>query len=457
MNDKFYKKLNRAIKYIDSWLDLRYQRNEWPGFTVAISHKGKILFNKSYGYTNLDTKEKLTPNHIFRIASHSKTFTATAIMQLFEKKKLKLDDHMVKYLQWLSNHRDKRFKQITIKQLLSHKAGIIRDGLDTNYWLLEKPFPTKEEFIEKVLEADLVLDVNKKLKYSNIGYTLLGLIIEQVSGQSYEDFVIENIIKPLDLKNTGPEFTASIENKLVMGYSMKEENKKRKPFKTSIDTKVLSPATGFYSTSEDLCKFFYAQTVGYGKLLSDDSKKIMQKGEIKVPQSDLGEKYGLGMIVTPIGKRKKSFGHGGSFPGHNTSTRCDPENQLIVTVLTNCIDGLATHFMKGIFQILYYFEDHYSESAKLDLDKFEGRLKNIWGITDVVSIGKHLVAIYPDLFNPFEEVEILKYLKGNTLKIGKTNGYYSEGELVHYSFDKNQKIKSVKYAGATMLPENGKD
>ncbi len=74
------KALNHSVEYIKSWLEFRYEREEVPGFVVAISHKGKIILNEAYGFADLEKKTKLTPNHIFRIASHSKTFTATALM-----------------------------------------------------------------------------------------------------------------------------------------------------------------------------------------------------------------------------------------------------------------------------------------------------------------------------------------------------------------------------------------
>ena len=187
---------------MDSWLDFRYKRGELPGFVVAVSHQGKIIFNNAYGFSNLERKEKLKNNHIFRIASHSKTFTATAIMQLVEQGKISLNDKIVDYLPWLNEHRDKWFKSVTITQLLSHGAGVIRDGLDSDYWQLKNPFPDKAQFKKEILEADLVLNNNSHMKYSNYGYTLLGLIVEQVSGKSYKDFVTENIIAPLKLQNT---------------------------------------------------------------------------------------------------------------------------------------------------------------------------------------------------------------------------------------------------------------
>ncbi|MDO8582935.1 MAG: serine hydrolase domain-containing protein [bacterium] len=444
-------KLKKSLKFIDSFLDLRYRRNDWPGFAVAISHKGNVVFDKAYGYANLERKEKLTVNHIFRIASHSKTFTATAIMQLFEQKKLKLSDYVVQYLSWLNEHGDKRFRKITIKQLLSHGAGIIRDGLDSGFWILAKPFPNKEQLIKAVLTSNLVLNSNTQMKYSNIGYSLLGLIIEQVSGVSYNDYVLKNIINPLGLENTGPEIDSRIENRIVTGYSRKDNNIIRIPI-ANINTKTMSPATGFYSTSEDICKYFNAQMVGSGKLLSDDSKKIIQKVEWKIKNNWAKEKYGLGFIISIVEKHEL-FGHTGGFPGQITATLCDPKEDLIVTVFTNCIDGLSSSTAKGIISTIYYFDKNYHLNSKQNLSKFEGRFMNLWGIADMVSMGNKVIAVYPDVFRPFDNPEELKYINTNTLKITKTDGFYAEGELVHYNYDKQSQVKSLTYTGSTMLPE----
>src|SRR3982751_6384330 len=87
--------------YFKSWLSFKFEQSDIPGLAVAVAKDGKVIFNEAFGYANLETKEKLTTNHIFRIASHSKTFTATAIMQLQEQGKLKIDDPLVDYLPWL--------------------------------------------------------------------------------------------------------------------------------------------------------------------------------------------------------------------------------------------------------------------------------------------------------------------------------------------------------------------
>lgn len=442
-------KLSIALKFLNTWLEYRYKVNDWPGLTVAVSHKGQLLFNNSYGYANIEKGEKLTPNHIFRIASHSKTFTATAIMQLSEQGKLKIDDSAATYIPWLKTHPDKRFQKVTIKDLLSHKAGVIRDGLDADFWILNKPFMTVEEFKIEVLKSNLVLNPGKKMKYSNFGYTLLGLVIENASNTPYNEYVTKYIVKPLNLKNTGPEYASQVKEKLVMGYSRKD-GKTRLPIATSIDTKIMSPATGFYSTTEDLCTYFQAQFVGSGKLLSDSSKALMQKGHAKILKDNIEKEYGLGFIHYKMGSRK-FFGHGGGFPGHNTITICDPKDELIVCVLLPAINGAAMHFAKGIVSIIDHFEKQYKATTK-DLTKFEGIFENIFAVTQIISMGEKLEAIDPNSFEPFVNVEHLKQLDEKTLRVGSTNSFYSEGENVQYTFDSKQIVVSINYAGMTMLP-----
>lgn len=445
------KQLKKPLRFIDSWLDFRYRRGEWPGYAVAISYKGKIIFNKAYGYANLERKEKLTPNHIFRIASHSKTFTATAIMQLAEKNKLKLSDDIVKYLPSLKKHKDKRFQKITIRQLLSHSAGVIRDGLDSDYWNLERSFPNKEQFIKEILEADLVIDSDKQLKYSNYGFTLLGLIIEKVSGTTYNEYVKKNIIQPLGLISTGPEYNDMIKAKLVTGYSRRDVNKVRLPF-GNIDTKVMSAATGFYSTGEDLCKYFTAHVIGSGQLLSDKSKKEMQKRYWKVKNTKEKDGYGFGLIIYKVGK-KFLFGHSGGFPGQSTNSMCYLDDNLVIVVLTNCIDGFAKAIVKGIVSLLNEYEKNENKKSKYALSKYEGRFMNTWSIIDFLPMGNKVYSVDPDSWELFDEYDELKYINNELLKIIRANSFSSEDELVHFNFNKQGKIASVTYAGATLLPE----
>jgi len=446
--------LEHSLRFIDTWLTFRYDRETVPGYTVAVAHKGKVVFNKSYGYADLEHKTELTPEHIFRIASHSKTFTATALMQLQEKGKLRIDDYIADYLPWLKQHADKRWQKVTIRQVMSHGAGIIRDGVDSDYWQLGRPFPNEDKLKADILESKLVIDSNTKLKYSNYGYSLLGMLVHAVSGQTYNNYIKKHIVDALGLKNTGPEYSAAIKNKLVIGYTHDNVNKLRLPI-DHIDTKSMSAATGFYSTAADICQYFSAQFVGTGKLLDDESKKEMQRVQWHAwtPGQDNHEDYGLGIEIEHLDSRR-TIGHGGGFPGHITKSIADPDSELVVVVLTNCLGGPASSISKSIFHILDYFQNNTStRKPKHDLSKFEGIYMSLWSTTYIVVTGDKVVSIYPNTWwKPFGGTEELEYVDDVTLKSVKTDSFYSEGELVKLNI-KNGKVESIVYNGTTMWPE----
>lgn len=440
----------RAFDFLDSWLALRQSRFDVPGLTVAIGHKGKVLFNKSYGYANLETKERLTPKHIFRIASHSKTFTATAIMQLSERGELTIDDPIANHLPWLKKHEDKRMSKVTIRQLMSHSAGLIRDGLDADHWQLLKRFPDAAGLKREILSSDLIFDTNTRMKYSNLGYGLLGMIIESVSGQTFDQYIQEHILDELKLTSTGTEYNRKVDSRLAAGYTRADLKNRRLPIAMNLDTRALASATGFYSTSEELCKYISAHAMGNGKLLSDESKKEMQRLQWHVPDSPYNEEYGLGIAIDRF-ERRRYVGHRGSFPGHKTMSVLNQSDQLAIVIMASAIDVDARWIVRGVLSVLDHFQAH--GNSREPYTRFQGRFMSLWNITEIVATGKKVVAIDPTLWEPFSSPEELEVVDDKTLKIGKTYGYWSENESISYHFRKNGSIESIRYAGITMWPE----
>src|SRR5258708_33543683 len=157
-----------AIGYIRSWIEFQLRTSQHPGCIVAIAHRGKVVAEAAFGHANLATGEELTARHRFRIASHSKSFTAAGIMKLRELGKLKLDDTAGQFVTDLHP----AVAKTTIAQLLSHSAGLIRDGDDAGQFLDRRPFRNARE-----LAADLknppIIEPNSRFKYSNHGYRLL--------------------------------------------------------------------------------------------------------------------------------------------------------------------------------------------------------------------------------------------------------------------------------------------
>lgn len=446
--------LELAVKYIKSWLTQRYEAETIPGLVVGLSRHGDMVMNEAYGFADLERQVPMTTNHVFRIASHSKTFTATAIMMLAEAGQLRIDNPVTDYLPWLREHRDSRFSHVTLRQLLSHGAGVIRDGLNTDYWEIERPFPDAQRFVSEMMETGLVLENNTKMKYTNYGYTLLGLVVESVSGQPYNEFVQDRIVHPLGLMRTFPEYRPELDQPpgeaLVTGYTQPEP-KERLPI-AAISTHVMSPATGFCSTAQELCTYFTAQMVGSGKLLSDESKKEMQRPEWPMlsPGRPRDTDYGLGFILRRFEERQ-TFGHSGGFPGCITNTMADPKDGLVVSVLTNAADGPASSILAGIYRIINYFDKHESTTSDDDWSALEGTYSSLRGSFDIVAAGDSLVAVYGAGWSPFEAVEKLEFVEGQTFKIVETGSGGSEGELVHFETEADRVTRMV-YAGTTFWP-----
>jgi D-alanyl-D-alanine carboxypeptidase len=445
--------LDKSLDFMKDWLRFMYESGTVPGFVLAVSYKGKVLFNEAYGYADLETKEEMTPQHIFRIASHSKTFTATALMQLQEQGKLRIDDKVIDYVPWLREHSDSGFQSITIRQVMSHGAGIIRDGLDCTYWALGRPFPDAEEFKKEMLAAELVLTSNIKMKYSNFGYTLLGLVVEAASGQDYSQYVVDNIINPLGLKSTGPEYDTTIKTRLATSYTRPDyEGKKRLPI-ANIDTHAMSAATGFYSTAEDLCKYFSAHVVGSGKLLNDESKKEMQRLQWEAENVPHREGYGLGFVVEFIGEHQ-TIGHSGGIPCYATKTVCDPEEQLVISVLTNSYDAPADYMARNVLKLIDFFQEKWGTVSE-ELEACEGRFMDLSMQVEVIALGERLFIGYPgwEAFGSPEELVPLSDKGDQAYMIVKADSFSSNGELVKFKIGDDGRAKSMYYAGANLVRE----
>jgi CubicO group peptidase (beta-lactamase class C family) len=188
--------LSSALDYIPEWLGFQMRMSEQPGCIVAIAHRGRIVLEHAYGHADLATGEKLTPRHRFRVASHSKSFTAAGILKLREQGKLKLDDRVGQLVGKLH----KTVATSTISQLLSHSAGLIRDGDDAGQFTDRRPFLSTDELMA-ALQAAPVIEPNS-FKYSNIGYGLLGLVIEAVTGEAYEAWIKREIVDAAGLEET---------------------------------------------------------------------------------------------------------------------------------------------------------------------------------------------------------------------------------------------------------------
>src|SRR6187399_1377555 len=135
-----------AVGYIRSWIEFQMRTTQQPGCIVAIAHRGKVIAEFAFGEANLATGEKLTPRHRFRIASHSKSFTAAGIMKLREQRQLRLDDPVGQYVKGLHP----KVAETTLAQVLSHSAGLTRDGADSGQFIDRRPYLNARELMAEL-------------------------------------------------------------------------------------------------------------------------------------------------------------------------------------------------------------------------------------------------------------------------------------------------------------------
>lgn len=211
------KKIEATFPVINQLYKDYAEKNHFPGMVYGIVVDGKLIHVGNIGYTDLDAKTPTTTNSAFRIASMTKSFTAMAILKLRDEGKLKLDDPAYLYIPEMKSlkYLTKDAAPITIRNLLTHSAGFPED----NPWGDRQLAATDEQLISMYKKGiSFSTNPGSGYEYSNLGFATLGYIIKKVSGKTYEQYISENILKPLGMTHTYWEYTKVPANKLAHGY-----------------------------------------------------------------------------------------------------------------------------------------------------------------------------------------------------------------------------------------------
>jgi CubicO group peptidase (beta-lactamase class C family) len=228
---------------------------------ILVAEQGKIKYHKAYGLADRETKTPNTVNTLFDIGSMNKTFTSIVVNQLVVEGKLNLNHKLTDYV---SGFKDPDVKKITINHLLNHESGF-GDYHTPNYFDLPKDERKLKNIVEIAKVTELNFEPGTENDYSNLGYVILGAVIEKVTGKSYFDNVQERIVTPLKLKNTYLNNFAGLENRAAKGYlysplGVLEENESMQD--------PPNPDGGFLSTTEDILKFYssyYTDTLFFSR------------------------------------------------------------------------------------------------------------------------------------------------------------------------------------------------
>jgi len=437
--------LNSALDYIPQWLAFQMRMTEQPGCIVAIVHRGKVVLEHALGSADLSTGEALTPRHRFRVASHTKSFTAAGVLKLREAGKLKLDDQVGQHVGKLH----KKVAQATIGQVLSHSAGLIRDGDDAGQFMDRRPFLSSEELMA-TLAGPPMIEANTRLKYSNIGYGLLGRLIEAVTGEPYDTWIQREIVDAVGLEETRPEMPLAKGTPFARGHTGKLLLGRRLVIPGDFSTHAIGPAGGFVSTAGDLVRFFGQLSPRAKKsVLSVASRREMVRRQWRDPHSGFEIHYGLG-TMSGTTEGWDWFGHSGGLQGYISQTRVFPDHDLAIAVLTNAIDGWAGFWLEGVAHILSTFAARGAPTR--EVEGWGGRWWSNWGAADLVPMGDRVligVASMKPFVKPIE-LEISSPTEG---RIALASAFGSHGEPVRCRRARSGRMTEFWLGGTQLLPE----
>lgn len=435
--------LSAFTTYLTSWLVYRAKHVDIPGFSIAVHANNQIIFSNAYGVAEMKHDVPLTAEHQFAVASQTKMLTSIAILQLVEKEVITLDSPICTYLPWLKAHSDQRMQKVTIRHLLCHSSGLIRDGKN-DYWATNKNFPSKTVIHTLILDSPILFDPGAQLKYSNLGFALLGELISNQSGQTYEEYVIAHILQPL---NCGATFTLN-PSLAPTGYGL-AFNHRRKPMKLAFDAKALLPVVGLYASPADMCKITAALYDRQNALLSEAILHTMRESRQAAFGYDYGTEFGLGLEMHYVSGRNL-VGHSGHISCHLTATIYDPLLGVSVSVAANAKDAPCVTMARGIIGAFYYFLDN--APCNKQEAPFAVRLRSDISTIEVVQSGDSIAILDPDDWEPFAMPESAERIDSTVLRITTPGSVYNFGELIEYTFS-GKSVDYVRFAGMKILPE----
>jgi CubicO group peptidase (beta-lactamase class C family) len=307
---------------VDDYIHSEMERQHIPGLSLLVSREGKTLRAQGYGLANVELQVPVKPETIFQSGSVGKQFTATAVMMLVEEGRIKLDDPITKYLK----DAPASWNQVTIRELLSHTAGFTDYPKNFDF----RKDRTEAELLKIVEGIPLAFTPGTQWSYSNLGYLTLGILIHQVTGKFYGDFLQERIFRPLGMTTTRIISEADIIPNRAAGYRLVKGVLKNQEW---VSPTLNTTADGaLYFSILDLAKWDAALYTD--KLLRHSSlEEMWTPVKLKNGQPNSGD-YGFGWSIESKNGRRV-LDHGGAWQGFKAHISRYVDDKLTVVVLCN--------------------------------------------------------------------------------------------------------------------------
>jgi CubicO group peptidase (beta-lactamase class C family) len=343
------KNLEATFSLIDELFNKYATENHFPGIVYGLVVDGKLIHQGKTGYSNLSEKILANSKTAYRIASMTKSFTAMAILKLRDEGKLKLDDPVFLYIPEMKDQKylTKDAAPVTIRHLLTHGAGFPED----NPWG-DRQLARSEEELTELIKNGISFSNNPGMKYeySNLGFTMLGLIIRKVSGQSYENYITKNILEPLGMTHTWWEYSNIPRKDLALGYRWLDSQWVEQPI---LHDGIYGAMGGMITTLEDFSKYVALHLSAWPPRDDEDNGPVKRSSirEMQFPWnlSNLNSRskkyddspcpfvsaYGYGLSWTKDCEGRVFISHGGGLPGFGSNWRIMPDYGIGIISFSN--------------------------------------------------------------------------------------------------------------------------
>ena len=364
------------VTFADSLFNVHVDSSDIAGASVLVFQNGELLLDKAYGYASLELSTPMPDNASFEIGSVTKQFTAAAILKLMEAGKLSLSDDFTQYLDF-----DTKGRKVTIDQLLNHTSGIASYTEMKDFWIMSIHEFDRDSLVRLVEQEEFWFEPGEALIYTNSAYYFLGLIIEKLSGMSYEEYLSEQFFIPLGMNNTYYCSTSEIIQDKAYGYGYTPDGLQQKSY---LDHTWPFAAGSLCSTRADL--LIWLQALHQGKALNEELYQLLITPNTLNDGSPI--RYAKGLT------NYQNFGHseishGGGINGFLSDTRYFPDEDLYIVCLVNTTGPQGASFFanKLTWEILDKNEPEIV-AMEIDTESIAGKYAGaVRGRTYVLEVG----------------------------------------------------------------------
>lgn len=431
------------IDLFSAWLEGQIEIRGLPGVVVGVVAGDELVWERGFGHADVESGRPMSTDTRFRMASHSKLFTAVGIMQLREEGKLRLDDPVTEILPWFAfEGAAPDDPPVTLEHLLTHASGLPREA--GPHWT-DLEFPTADEVRALMAERRAPFSPEVRWKYSNLAYTVAGMVMEEVSGTSWADYLQRNVFEPLGMTASSVDVPDPM---LATGYGSRMPDGSRQVF-PFIDSRGMAAATGLTSTVGDMARFVSAQfrtgVRGEDRILGTASLREMHR--VRMLENSWTSGQGIGFSVRRI-DGDLYVGHGGGYPGYTTYTMIALEPKVGVIVLTNTNDSnpsqIAGELMETVGEAVAAATAPEPVVVAWDpaWERFAGVYTSRGGKSRVLVMNEKLVIMNPWATSVGSPTE-LEPLGDGTFRMVAPTGGGPVGEIVRFVEEDGRVIRMV--------------